>query len=264
MLTRLLFITLLCSFWAVFSFGQVYTAENGTIIEVTDSNTDVKNIPKLNLFFGILFDSRPRMLGLSYFSADNFFIKAQSGFGSVGLDGNYFFKSWNRDGKLNVILGNSNFANYKAKLKVPRRVSAGLHGGFDYHYPGRILPAISPDDFPANQSPNFGAVYFGGSLLNSMFLSMETKGGFASRRGSRLFRMNLDGVYRFVPENTLYNFADDVVTYGARFYVDASQSSWTEKGIFTFNYIFGVGTHWDRTIRFMVIAGFGFGFNFLH
>ncbi len=245
------------------SFSQTFTADDGTTVEIEHFNTNTSNIDRTNLFFGVFFDSRPKMMGASMFFPDQAFVKVQAGFGNIGADGNYFFRSWDSQKKQKLMLATKGNTVYRAKLIVPKRVSFGLHGGFDYNYPSRLLAAIAPNDFSTDVQTSFGTIYFGGGVLNSLYIEMESKGGYEKMRGSRLFRLNMDGAYRYIPGNSVYTFEEDISKYGIRFYVDGTQSSWSEKGIFTMNYLLGISTHYNKTLPpIMVIAGFGFGFNF--
>lgn len=239
--------TLLVTFIILFVFNvksQVYTAEDGTEIEVLEIDGNPGNMHRLNLFLGILMEGPEmdvsRFVRVGCFLPEIGSAMVSAGRNSVAGDLNVFLLKSYKEGFVRNTLKTDMDKRYVGKLPVLKQISVAPHIAGNYFKD------------PYTQFYQFCS---GVSLVMTKQLSVKTD--VRTSRGESLFRLNLDAVITR-PTGNIDELKYTYNSVGVRSYVDGRWGGWSGKGYLSFNYM--LGAFYDMDF-FHVMAGAGLGIN---
>lgn len=224
--------------------AQVYTADDGTEVEVLNRDGDPSNMHRVNLFLGFLGEGPDmdvfRLLGAGYFHPQLGSVSVSAGFNSVAADLNVFAFRRYKEGVVRNSLTSDMEKVYVAKLPLTKQTN--------------VAPHLAANFFKDPYTQYF-QVCPGISIVRNKQLQVETD--IRKSRGEQMFRINLDAVLTRStgnPEELKYTYNN----VGVRTYVDGRLGGWSGKGLLSFNYMLGV--YYDLNY-FQLMAGAGLGIN---
>ncbi|NOQ74329.1 MAG: hypothetical protein GQ574_20130 [Crocinitomix sp.] len=254
-------------------------------IQLTIKRQSVDSIPRLNFWGGgaLFTTSGITFGGASFFIPRKLLVSIDLGWGA-NLDATIFLKSKTKPIEILQSIAATATHVYKTSIPSAKLKSIGLNIGGG----GSTLGSNYYSKYPNNSFVSFGF-----SRISSKHAYWEINTNYGQRKGSSLFRVNLNAIHFF--NHTFYpsvnqtivpngdplagtsqafdsfisedQFAADNAAYplrfGAQFFIDGYATIWSKSGILGFRYKFGIGSPPSRRLGAHIIGGFGLNFTFI-